>query len=103
MEQFLNIVIATSILLVVAILAAVLLAVAANHLKSDDSKEEHVNKIEFYLPSYNCGACGQVNCRQVAKQIVDGKVDDISICKVISKDNAELIKKYCKENNIKIN
>ena len=56
----------------------------------------------FYLPSYNCGACGHVNCRQVAKEIVEGKIKDIKICKVISKDNSELIKEYCKNNNIEI-
>ena len=103
MEQLINILIATGILMVVAILASILLAVADKHLQVDGSKDEHIDKIEFYLPSYNCGACGHVNCRQVAKEIVDGKIKDISICKVISEDNAKLIKEYCKENNIEIN
>ena len=68
----------------------------------DDNNEEIVDKIEFYLPSYNCGACGRVNCRQVAKEICEGKVKDVSVCKVISEANAKLIVEYCKENNIEI-
>jgi Na+-translocating ferredoxin:NAD+ oxidoreductase RNF subunit RnfB len=103
MEQFINVLIATGVLVLVAVLASILLAIADKHLQVDGNKEEYIDKIEFYLPSYNCGACGHVNCRQVAKQIVDGNVKDISICKVISKDNAELIRKYCKENNIEVN
>lgn len=103
MHQVINILIATGILVLVAVLASILLAVADKHLQVDGSKEEHIDKIEFYLPSYNCGACGHVNCKQVAKEIVDGKIKDISICKVISQDNAKLIKDYCKENNIEIN
>lgn len=103
MEQLMSILIATGILVVVAILASILLAVADKHLQVDGNKDEHIDKIEFYLPSYNCGACGHVNCRQVAKEIVDGTIKDISICKVISKDNANLIKEYCKENNIELN
>ena len=86
--------------MLVAILAALLLAIAENHLSVNDKKEEHIDKIEFYLPSYNCGACGHVNCRQVAKEITEGKIKEVSICKVISEDNARLIKEYCKENNI---
>lgn len=97
-----NILIAVGVLTGVAVLAAILLAIAETYLQSSDSNEEHVDKIEFYLPSYNCGACGHVNCRQVAKEIVEGKIKDIKICKVISKDNSELIKEYCKNNNIEI-
>jgi Na+-translocating ferredoxin:NAD+ oxidoreductase RNF subunit RnfB len=102
MEELINILIATGVLVVVAILASILLAVAESRLSVNDDKNKHVEKIEFYLPSYNCGACGHVNCRQVAKEIVDGKINDLSICKVISEDNAKLIKEYCKENNIEI-
>ena len=97
-----NILIATGVLTVLAVLAAVLLAIADKYLSVNDRSEEIVDKIEFYLPSYNCGACGHVNCRQVAKEIMEGKIKDVSICKVLSKDNANLIKEYCKENNIEV-
>lgn len=100
--DFVNILIATGVLVLVALLAAVMLAFADARLIPSDNKNEYVDKIEFYLPSYNCGACGHVNCRQVAKKIVDGEIKEISICKVISKDNADLIRAYCKEKNIEI-
>ena len=100
--MLINILIATGVLTLVAVLAAVLLALAERYLSVNDKTEEHVDKIEFYLPSYNCGACGHVNCRQVAKEVVEGKIKDLSICKVLSKDNANLIKEYCKENNIEV-
>ena len=97
-----NILIATAIILAVAVLSGLLLAIAERYLVVDNKDEEIVDKIEFYLPSYNCGACGRVNCRQVAKEIVDGKVKEVSVCKVISEGNAKLIVDYCKENNIEI-
>lgn len=97
-----NILICVGVLTVIAVLAALLLAVSEHYLQVNDDSEQHIEKIEFYLPSYNCGACGHVNCKQVAKGIVEGKITDISICKVITDDNAKLIKEYCKENNIEI-
>ena len=100
--DFINILIAVAIIVVVAISAGVLLAIAENHLATNDNSEEIIDKIEFYLPSYNCGACGRVNCRQVAKEISEGKIKEVSVCKVISKDNAKLIVDYCKENNIEV-
>ena len=101
--MLIKILIETGVLIGVAVLSAILLALAETYLQTEGSKEEHIDKIEFYLPSYNCGACGHVNCRQVAKEIVNGKIKDIKISKVISKDNATLIKEYCKNNNIEIN
>lgn len=100
--MLINILIATGVLTLVAILAAVLLALADKYLSVNDKTEENIEKIEFYLPSYNCGACGHVNCKQVAKEIVEGKIKDPSVCKVLSEDNAKLIKEYCKENNIEV-
>mgnify|MGYP003303191226 CR=1 FL=1 len=100
--MLINILISVGILVLVAVLAALLLAVAEHYLQVNDDNELHVDKIEFYLPSYNCGACGHVNCKEVAKAIVDGKIKDVSVCKVITEDNARLIREYCKENNIEI-
>ena len=102
MSELINILIATGILVLVGILAGVLLAIAQEYLEVNDKSDEHIDKIEFYLPSYNCGACGKVNCRQVAKGIVNGEIKEVKICKVISEDNANLIRAYCKENNIEI-
>lgn len=100
--MLINILIAAGVLTLVAVLAAVLLALADKYLSVNDKTEENIEKIEFYLPSYNCGACGHVNCKQVAKEIVEGKIKDLSVCKVLSEDNAKLIKEYCKENNIEV-
>jgi len=102
MDQFINILIAVGIIVAVALFSGILLALSEHYLVIDNNSEEDVDKIEFYLPSYNCGACGHVNCRQVARGIVDGKIKEVSICKVISQDNAKLIREYCKEKNIEI-
>ena len=102
MEELVNILIATGILTLIAVLAAILLAFAKNKLSVNDKSKEHVDKIEFYLPSYNCGACGHANCRQVAEDMVKGNIKEVSVCKVISKENAKLIVDYCKEHNIDV-
>ena len=102
MEQFVNILIATGILVLVAVIAALLLNFAHSKLAVSNDNAEAINKIEFYLPSYNCGSCGRVNCRQVAKEMVEGKITEVSVCKVISKENAKLIVDYCKEHNINV-
>lgn len=100
--MLINILICIGILVLIAVLAALLLAIAEHYLHVVDDNEVHIDKIEFYLPSYNCGACGYVNCKEVAKAIVSGKINNVNVCKVITEDNAELIKEYCKENNIEI-
>ncbi len=100
--MFINILICVGIFVAIALVLALLLALAEHYLQVNDDSEQHVEKIEFYLPSYNCGACGHVNCKEVAKAMVSGKVNSVSICKVISEDNARLIREYCKENNINV-
>ena len=54
------------------------------------------DEIEFILPRYNCGACGFVSCEEMAKAILDGKVDNAKACKVISDANADSLREYCK-------
>lgn len=100
--MLINILICVGVLVAVSVFAGLLLAVAEHYLRVKDDSQKHIDNIEFYLPSYNCGACGHVNCRQVAKCIVKGEIKDIGICKVITKDNARLVVEYCKENNIEI-
>ena len=100
--MLINILICVGIFVAIALVSALLLALAEHYLQVNDDSEKHVEKIEFYLPSYNCGACGHVNCKEVAKAMVNGKIGSVNICKVISEDNARLIREYCRENNINV-
>ena len=97
-----NILICIGILSVIAVLAALLLAVSEHYLQVNDNEEQHEEKIAELLPGYNCGACGHINCRQFAHSVMCGKVKSIDECRVITKENANVIIEYCKENNIKV-
>ena len=92
--DFINVLVAGGIIFVIAIVLALGLALANKYFfVEEDVRKE---KIEEILPGYNCGACGYVGCEAMAKAILDGDVDSVKACKVISKDSAEKLKKYCK-------
>lgn len=92
--DFVNVLIAGGVILVIAVVLGVGLALANKyfHVEEDD----RVSKIEFILPSYNCGACGYVGCEALAKAILDGEVNEAKACKVITDANADALKEYCK-------
>lgn len=92
--DFVNVLIAGGIILLIAVILGLGLAIANKYfeIEEDDRQEQ----IEFILPSYNCGACGYVSCDAMAKAILDGKVDNAKACKVISDANANNLREYCK-------
>ena len=89
-----NILIAGGIILVIALILGVGLAVANKYFFIEDDDREQ--KIEEILPGYNCGACGYVGCEAMAKAILDGEVEYVKTCKVISESSAEELKDYCR-------
>jgi len=70
------------------------LAIANKYFEVEE--DDRFEKIEFILPSYNCGACGYVGCDDMARAILNGEVTEVKACKVISEANAEALKEYCK-------
>ena len=92
--DFINVLIAGGIILVIAAILGIGLAIANKYFFIEEDDREQ--KIEEILPGYNCGACGYVGCEAMAKAILDGKVIYVKACKVISEANAEELKKYCK-------
>ena len=92
--DYVNILIAGAVILVIALILGVGLAIANHYFEVED--DNRVEEIEFILPSYNCGACGYVSCEEMAKAILDGEVDSAKACKVITEANADNLREYCK-------
>lgn len=92
--DFVNVLIAGGIILVTALVLGLGLAIANHYFEVEE--DNRLEEIEFILPSYNCGACGYVNCDEMAKAILDGEVDDAKACKVIGEANAKALREYCK-------
>lgn len=92
--DFVNILVAGGVILILAIILGIGLAIANKYFEVED--DNRVEEIEAILPSYNCGACGYVSCEEMAKAILAGEVCDCKACKVISEDNAQKLKEYCK-------
>jgi len=59
-------------------------------------EDPRVKKVLGVLPGANCGACGYASCEELAKAIVEGKVDYNS-CKIGKEKVAAKIKKVLKE------
>lgn len=92
--DYVNILIAGGIILAIALILGFGLAIANKYFEVEE--DTRLEQIEFILPSYNCGACGYVNCEDMARAILDGEVVDVKVCKVISEANAEALREYCK-------
>lgn len=92
--MFINILIAGGIILTIAVILGVGLAVANKYFFVEEDVREQ--KIEEILPGYNCGACGYVGCEAMARAILDGEVECVKTCKVISEASAEELKIYCR-------
>jgi len=92
--DFVNVLIAGGIILGIAVILGLGLAVANKYFFIEEDDREQ--KIEEILPGYNCGACGYVGCEAMAKAILDGEVEYVKACKVISEASAEELKCYCK-------
>ena len=92
--DFINIIVAGGIIFSIALILGIGLAIANRYFEVEE--DSRLEKIEFILPSYNCGACGYVSCQEMAKAILDGEVESSKACKVISEANAASLKEYCK-------
>jgi len=47
-------------------------------------KLQRINRLQSYLPGFDCGACGAPDCRNLAEDIVKGKAT-ISHCVFIQR------------------
>ena len=92
--DIINILIAGGVILGLGLILGFGLAIANHYFEVEP--DNRVEKIEFILPSYNCGACGYVSCEEMAKAILEGEVKYAKACKVITDANAESLKEYCK-------
>ncbi len=91
--DFVNVLIAGGVILLIALILGLGLAIANKYFAVEE--DNTIDQIEFILPSYNCGACGYVGCKEMAKGILDGEVDSAKACKVISDDSANALREYC--------
>lgn len=63
-----------------ALILGTLLVLTDNHFKNED-------KIEEYLPGYNCGACGFGSCAGMKEAILENK-ENYKKCKFIKDSKA---------------
>lgn len=62
------------------------------YVEEDPSIEEVVE----LLPKYNCGACGHPGCKEMAISLLN-KESQVTQCRPMKKDAAEVLKGYLKE------
>lgn len=86
---------ATITLAVMGLLLGLGLAFAADvfHVEVDKRLED----IEDMLPGYNCGACGYPGCSGFAEGIVNGEVEQLSMCKPGKDEHYNPILEYVKD------
>ena len=86
---------ATITLAVMGLLLGLGLAYAADVFKVEVDKR--LVAIEEMLPGYNCGACGYPGCSGFAEGIMEGKVEQLSMCKPGKDENYNPIMEYLKD------
>ena len=66
---------------ITALILGTILVLTDNHFKKED------DKIEEYLPGYNCGACGFGSCAGMKEAILKDK-NNYKKCKLIRSEEA---------------
>ena len=90
-----TVLVATGILVAIAVVLALLLAVASKFLQV--KVDERITTVVSMLPGYNCGACGKAGCAQFGETLVTGESKSVSGCKVVKPDVKQKIKDYLHE------
>lgn len=86
---------ATLTLAVMGLILGLGLAFAADIFKVEVDKR--LEAIEGMLPGYNCGACGYPGCSGFAEGIMEGEVENLSMCKPGKDENYNPIMEYLKD------
>ena len=71
------------------------LAYAADVFKVE--ADERMEKVLEMLPGYNCGACGYPGCSGFAEGIMEGEVNQLSLCKPGKDEHYNPILEYLKD------
>lgn len=90
--MWIDIIIATSIMLFLAFAIGLLLVYLNKVLKIEQN--DVLNELKDMLPGANCGVCGYVNCEGFAKALLSKEANDASYCKVSTKENIKIINDY---------
>ncbi len=87
-----QILIATGVIVVIAIVLGLILAAANKFLsvKEDPRKEVTLSK----MPGANCGACGYPGCAGLVDALISKEVTKVKLCKVIKAEKAAEIVEY---------
>lgn len=90
--NYINVLIATGIVIAIGAILGLLLAVADKYLsvKIDDRLE----KVHEMLPGYNCGSCGYPGCMGFAEGLLNGEVTAVSGCRPSKPDARKRIAEY---------
>ena len=90
--NFMNILLAVGVMLVLGGLLGLMLAVADKYLEV--KVDERVGAVTSMLPGINCGTCGYPGCAEMAEGIIKGEVKKVSQCRPSKPDAREKIKNY---------
>ncbi len=85
------VIIATAILLAIAVVLGLLLAFGGKYLSV--KVDERVTDVTAMLPGFNCGGCGSAGCAQFAQSLVDGE-KTVDNCKPSKPENKAKITEY---------
>ena len=86
-----EIIIGISLLCVLSIFFAIVIAVLSDVLKVEETEE--VEKVLKMLPGYNCGACGKSGCLGLAKAIVE-EGESPSLCRPIKQEQLKQLNEF---------
>jgi|LGVF01.2.fsa_nt_gb electron transport complex protein RnfB len=86
---------ATITLAIMGLLLGLGLAYAAEIFKVE--VDERLTTVEELLPGYNCGACGYPGCAGFAEGIIEGEVDNLTMCKPGKDEHYNPILEYLKD------
>lgn len=93
--DWVKILIAVGIMVVLGALMGLLLALADKKLSV--AVDERVGHVQGMLPGVNCGGCGYPGCSQFAKALVNGEQKQVSGCIVAKREQHQAIADYLNE------
>ncbi len=91
--NWVNILVGTGVLALIALVLGVVLALASKYLKAKN-EDTRIAEVTAMLPGYNCGSCGYAGCNAFANALVNKEANTVSLCKPSKQDARDKISSY---------
>jgi len=91
--NWVNILVGTGVLALIALVLGVVLALASKYLKAKN-EDTRIAEVTAMLPGYNCGSCGYAGCNAFANALVNKEANAVSLCRPSKQDARDKIISY---------